>query len=376
MAENASDPTLIERDLDHARSRLGSHLSQLQDRLSPGQVLDDLMGYFRGSEGAEFGRSLLDNVRGNPMPAAITAVGLAWLMASKPGARTTGQASDATGWERFGMPAMQPAGPHLYGREDYGAAIVRVHDAERGIARHSDEAEHAYSARLDEVRGQAIGLARHAQETTESFGERVRDALAAAERAVAGTAQGLREQVGSAMGTAGNAAGTLGASAQNAAQGAVQSALGALSQSGKAGGSLAATFAESPVLLGALGLAAGALLGALLPVSEQEEAALGGIAGQARDTAASLAKEGLERGKTVAQAVADKGRASADAHGLAGGKSAGELLDAALSGDLAGNAKAVVHDVLQTGEEAVRKEVAPSGSETAGRPARLPNMPA
>jgi len=376
MAENASDPTLIERDLDQTRSRLGSHLSQLQDKLSPGQVLDDLMGYFRGSEGAEFGRNLLDNVRGNPMPAAVTAIGLAWLMASKRGAGTASQASDATGWEKFGMPATQPAGPHLYGREDYGAAIVRVRDVERGVARHSDEAEHAYSARLDEARGQAIGLARHAQETTESFGERVRAALAAAERAVTGTAQGLREQVGSAMGAAGNAAGSLGASAQSAAQDAVQSALGALSQGGKAGGSLAAAFAESPVLLGALGLAAGALLGALLPVSEQEEAALGGIAGQARDAAASLAKEGLERGKTVAQAVADKGRASADAHGLAGGKSAGELLDAALGGDLAGNAKAVIQDVLQTGEEAVRKEVAPSDNEAAGRSARLSSPPA
>ena len=38
----------IEQDLDRTRARLGSHLSELQDRLSPGQVLDDLMGYFRG----------------------------------------------------------------------------------------------------------------------------------------------------------------------------------------------------------------------------------------------------------------------------------------------------------------------------------------
>ncbi len=57
MAENASDPTRIERDLDQTRSRLGSHLSELQDRISPGQVLGDMMGYFRGSEGAEFGRN-------------------------------------------------------------------------------------------------------------------------------------------------------------------------------------------------------------------------------------------------------------------------------------------------------------------------------
>ena len=44
MADPTSDTGRIERDLDQTRSRLGSHLSELQGRLSPGQVLDDLMG--------------------------------------------------------------------------------------------------------------------------------------------------------------------------------------------------------------------------------------------------------------------------------------------------------------------------------------------
>jgi len=364
MSQNTSDPTRIESDLDQTRSRLGSHLSELQDKFSPGQVLDDLMGYFRGSEGAEVGRSLLDNVRGNPMPAAVTAIGLAWLMASKPTAGTIGRAPASPGWDKFGAPVSLPSGPHLYGREDYGATMARVREAEKGVARHPNEAEHSYSVRLDEVRGQAIGLARHAQESTESFGQRIRDALAAAEQTIAGAASSLRDQASGAVSAAGSAANSLGVSAQSTAQNAVQSALGALSQSGKTGGNLAAAITENPVLLGALGLAAGALLGALLPVSEQEEAALGGIAGQARDAATSLAQQGLESGKTLAQAVMDKGRASADAHGLTSGKSAGELVDAALSGELAGNAKAVIQDVLQTGDEAVRKEVAPSNQTT------------
>lgn len=62
----------------------------------------------------------------------------------------------------------------------------------------------------------------------------------------------------------------------------------------------------------------------------------------------------------------DTGRDSAQAHGLTGDRSAGELVDAALSGSLAGDAKAVVQDVLQTGNEAVRKAVAP---EQSGKPA-------
>ncbi len=358
---DTSDPTRIERDLDQTRSRLGSHLSELQDRFSPGQVLDDLMGYFRGSEGAEFGRSLLENVRGNPLPAAVTAIGLAWLMASKNTASQT-STPPAPGWDRLGAP-----GPHVYGRDDYGATMLRVREAEKAVPRQPAEAEHAYSARLDEVRGQAIGIARHAQETTESFGQRVKDALAAVQDAVAGSAHDLRDQVGSAASTAGNTASAVGASAQGIAQNAMRSVSGALSQGGQAGGNLAATLTESPVLLGALGLAAGALLGALLPQTDQEEEALGGIAGQARDAAAGLAKEGLERGKQVAQSVMDKGRDSAQAHGLTDGKSAGELVDATLSGSLAGDAKAVVQDVLKTGDEAVRKAVAP-GEEGRAKP--------
>ena len=355
MSDNTSDPARLERDLDQTRSRLGSHLSELQDRLSPGQVLDDLMGYFRGSEGADIGRSLLDNVRGNPMPAALTGIGLAWLMASNP--RGTPPASPPLGRTTLGSSRV-----HVYGREDYGATMARVRDAEGAAPRAAGEPDHTYSARLDQVRGQAIGLARHAQETTESFGQRVRDALAAVQDAVRGSAHDLRDQAGSALGAAGSAAGSLGASAGSAAQGAMSSMGGMLSQGGQAGGNFVGALTETPVLLGALGLAAGALLGALLPQTDGEEAALGGFASQVRDAATGLAKEGMERGKQIAQTVADKGRESARGQGFTG-KSAGELIDAALSGELAGSAKKVAQDVLQTGHEAVRQGLGTDGGE-------------
>ena len=351
MADPTTDTGRLERDLDQTRSRLGSHLSELQDRLSPGQVLDDLMGYFRGSEGAAFGRSLLDNVRGNPMPAAITTVGLAWLIASNPRAATSG----ATG-----VPAPRPARLPTYGHDDHAATMARLNAAKQTVARDTAEPEHAYAARLDTARGQAIGLARHTEETTESFGERVRHAISAIEDAVTGKAHDLRDQAGSAMGSAGSALGAFGSSAQGAVQDAASYAGGALSSGGRsagqAGGNLVAAITESPVLLGALGLAAGALLGALLPHSDQEEVALGGIAGQARDAVRSLANEGMERGGRVVQAVTDSARSGVHGQGLAGEKSAGQLVDAALSGDLAGNVKQLASDVLRAGDEAVRKE--------------------
>jgi hypothetical protein len=366
---DTSNPAGIERDLDETRSRLGSHLNELQDRLSPGQVLDDLMGYFRGSEGAAFGRNLIDNVRANPMPAALTGIGLAWLMASNP-------RPDAAG-----SPSATPAGARVearlshYGRDDHNATMVRLREAEQGVSRHPDEADHAYSARLDTARGQAVGLARHSQETAESFGERIRDALAAAEQAVTEKTRDLGNQVGGAVATAGRALGSFGATAQstvqNAMQGATQHTGRAVSSSSQATSNLIAAVSESPILLGALGLAAGALLGALLPQSEQEEAALGGIAGQARTTATNLAKEGLERGKRVAEAVTDKARDGVQGHGVSG-TTPGQLVDAALSGELAGNTKAVLQDVLQTGDEAVRQELGSSKGPGSGSPAPRP----
>ncbi len=338
----------IEQDLDRTRARLGSHLSELQDRLSPGQVLDDLMGYFRGSEGAAFGRSLLDNVRGNPMPAAITTIGLAWLMASNP----RGAAGTAAPAAAARLPT--------YGHDDHAATLARLDTARQATARDAGEPEHAYSARLDMARGEALGLARHTQETTESFGERIRHAVTAIENAVTGRAHDLRDQAGGAIGSASEAVGSFGASAQGALQDAASYAGGALSSGGKsagqAGGNLIAAISESPVLLGALGLAAGALLGALLPHSDQEEAALGGIAGQARDAARTLASETIERGGRVIQAVTASARDGVHGQGLAGEKTPGQLVDAALSGDLASNVKSVAGDVLRAGDEAIRKE--------------------
>jgi hypothetical protein len=66
------------------------------------------------------------------------------------------------------------------------------------------------------------------------------------------------------------------------------------------GSNVLSMIADNPVLLGAIGLAVGALLGALVPHSEQEEAALGEMAGRARETARNLSQEVMDRGGQVA----------------------------------------------------------------------------
>ena len=361
MPQPLSETGRIEQDLDQTRSRLDGHLSELQGRLSPGQVLDDLMRYFRGREGADFGRSLLESVRANPLPTALSGIGLAWLMASSPRGAAAGgaPASGATGRVR-----VYPGSPDL-GLQGYPALATRVRQAEQRTAQEPGEAEHAYADRLDAARGQAIGLAKGAQETATSYGQRIRETLDMAQESTSRGAHDLRDGIGSAASslssTAQDAAHSLGDVGHRAGSSMVQGGQAA----GQAGGNLVAAVSASPILLGALGLAAGALLGALLPQSDQEEAALGGVATQAREAARMLAQQAADKGGHVAQAVIDKGRDSAQAHGLSEGKSSGDLLDAAMSGSLAKDAKQVAEDVLHAGDDAVRKEALGEGQPAA-----------
>lgn len=364
MSQNTSNPSAIERDLDQTRSRLNANLNTLQQRMTPGQVLDDLMRYFRGKEGADFGRSLVDSVRGNPLPAAITGIGLTWLMASNPGTGVPSQSSPSTAGTNGlhvdrGWPGFNEGG--------HEAVTARVRTAEQGVARKQGEEEHQYASRLDVARGQALGLARHGDETTTSFSTRVRAALSSAQQTISEKSHDLRDQATGAASSLGSAVQEAGQGARQSVGDAAQRAGGAMAQGGqaigKAGGNLLSTVTDSPVLMGALSLAAGALLGALLPQMDQEEVALGKIAGQARDTAKSLAQDAVDKSGNIAQLVLDKGGESADAHGLTGSKGPGELIDAAMSGDLAKDVKQVAGDVIHSGDEAVRKQALGQGKE-------------
>lgn len=74
-------PERIEREVDQARARVGQTLSELSDRLSPGELLDQALGMAR-EHGGEFGRNLGAQVKNNPIPMILTSVGVSWMMMS------------------------------------------------------------------------------------------------------------------------------------------------------------------------------------------------------------------------------------------------------------------------------------------------------
>ena len=72
----------IERDLSGTRARLDATVDALRRKLSPGEMVDRAISSAKETGGGAFGRNLVGTVRGHPVPVALIAVGLAWLMLS------------------------------------------------------------------------------------------------------------------------------------------------------------------------------------------------------------------------------------------------------------------------------------------------------
>jgi hypothetical protein len=225
--------TRIEDDRRVTRARMGGRLTELQEHLTPGQILDDVMGYFRDSQGGDFGRNLMTSVRNNPLPAAITGIGLAWLMVSGSGVTAGNEVSnrpsprnaptpDSTGW----------------GEDDLDR---RLSEAEIGVVRSENETEDAWRARLDAARGSVVGVAREAGETAESFGNRIADAMGNAKQSVMRKVHDIQDQ-------ASDARVQVSAMAQQAGDKLTQGS----QRAKEAGSKIIATMGDSPLLLGAV----------------------------------------------------------------------------------------------------------------------------
>jgi hypothetical protein len=87
VANDRKNSAELEQDAERARAQLATTLDEFRARMTPGQVLDEVVDYARESGGADFLRNLSAQVRANPLPITLVGAGLAWLMMS----RTTGR---------------------------------------------------------------------------------------------------------------------------------------------------------------------------------------------------------------------------------------------------------------------------------------------
>ena len=74
-------PEDLERKIAEERARVGATLDELQRRLTPGQMVDEVLRHGRGA-GTDFIANLSRTLAANPLPAALVGVGLLWLLIS------------------------------------------------------------------------------------------------------------------------------------------------------------------------------------------------------------------------------------------------------------------------------------------------------
>lgn len=77
--ESQKSADTLEREIDQQRSSIGNLVDALEKRMSPGQLVDQALGYVKGSGGETFA-NLGNQIRANPLALALTAVGVLWLM--------------------------------------------------------------------------------------------------------------------------------------------------------------------------------------------------------------------------------------------------------------------------------------------------------
>lgn len=232
------EPRVIEQNIDATRADMRATLEALERRFSVDRLIDLTVGRIR-ERGGEFAGNLTEAATRNPVPLLLTSVGVAWMMLTS---RQASNGGSSTHW------STSTSGQRMAGSRERAAQAADKVDGAVGSARDT------LKSAMDSS-GAALRDAAHAsRETYEHAAEQLRSGATAA-----------REQIDHARER------------------------------------MDRLLNEQPLLLGALGLAAGALIGALLPTTEHEDRFLG----ETRDKAVkTVAKASRERFEAVREHVA------------------------------------------------------------------------
>jgi ElaB/YqjD/DUF883 family membrane-anchored ribosome-binding protein len=351
MSGSATDPgnrssAEIEQEVEATRARLAGTLGEIRDRASPGQLFEQALDYAKQSGGADFARNLGASVRDNPLPLVLIGAGIAWLMMSDRREGGTGGADDR---RQLALPP--PSGGRSH------PTSVRVYPTGESDAGGDSSAIQRASDALSEAKNRAGEAASGLGDSVSGAADRAGEAATSAYRATADAA--------------GSAAESISSGASSAAQRVTEAGRGARDQIGRLGDStrqgLGWLVREQPLVLGAIGLAVGAAVGALLPGTEAEDRLMGetrddlaertkATAEQGFEQAKETAGEHLERAKDRVSGAAVSG--GADHVGAALGETAREVREAV---------RGAARDTAEQAKGAIDSAGAPTGSPPAGQ---------
>lgn len=285
----------LEREAEQTRAQIASTLDELRACMTPGRVVDQLAERMSEGAAAAFARNLRDQAVRNPMPLALMGASLAWLMLG-------GRSADGF---------MRRTGERLRDAADDTADSLRDATEKAGEkgAEWSDKVSAVGSDSAENLRSTAEDAKRAASQT----GDRLRDMAGSmsdsAQQTASETAEALRETAGSAKDAVQRSAAagydTVADTARRTASSITESTKAAGQRTLQTGSTLLDFCREQPMLLTGLGLAVGALAGALLPATEAENRLMGETSDSLKDRAQDLASEQVEGAKKIGERALD-----------------------------------------------------------------------
>lgn len=261
-----SETDQIEQDINRSRHALNDTIEQLGGKLSPGQIVDEALGLVQGQLG-KFGSNLGKQVRDNPLPLLLIGAGVGMLALH---ARNGGHAQQ------------QPISDEDWRAEHH---FRKIEQARSSVTRAADETEHGFSHRLHEAQAAALDLKQHAGEAVDAFKVRVTRTIEGLERRAVAVRDSMQAGFSKAGAFVSDQARHVGAMAGDAKH-----------QAG-------ALYNENPLAAGAIGIAIGALIGSLTPLSSIERDGLHDVADKTANTVANLAERGADAVQKAASGI-------------------------------------------------------------------------
>src|SRR5690606_10971727 len=167
--DSQKSPQQLEREIDATRAELLATLEELEHRLSPSELVNQFWTQLR-RHGGEYGSSLGQQLKDNPMPALLTSIGIAWMMAS------SGRRHDGSSAYRA--------------RRGNGNGAGRFRETGERVGERVRERMHGVRERMHDMRDRMHG----ARESMGHRSEGVREGVGRARERVTSSTQHVRER--------------------------------------------------------------------------------------------------------------------------------------------------------------------------------------
>jgi ElaB/YqjD/DUF883 family membrane-anchored ribosome-binding protein len=285
-----NDTEAIRSDIDDTRQRMDSTMDALGERLQPRHLVDEVLGFLRGSSSDGESRmthmrerithscdtamhSVVDTVKKNPMPALVIGAGVAWLIYSS---RREDRGYEVEDYSTDDAAFRYDPDLHYDRPLEYTTPTSQPEWSEEGASK--------LGAVKDKIADKASSAKEKVKEKLSSAGEVAREKMSALQNRAGEMTSRVRDTTRQAY--------------------------------SRTRERVTTTADQHPLEVGLVALAAGLIAGLAMPTPNAVNRRLGPTADRLRDRTREAGREMLEKGKHVAEAAATAVKEEAQAQGL------------------------------------------------------------